>query len=85
MAPVALNIVCFRVDVPGVDDLDTLNAELVKDLQESGIAAPSTTRLGGKLVIRAAIVNHRTTEADADIMLDALLGLVYEKILTGTV
>ena len=73
MAPVALNIVCFRVDVPGTDDLDTLNAELVKDLQESGIAAPSTTRLGGKLVIRAAIVNHRTTEQDVDIMLDALL------------
>ena len=73
MAPVALNIVCFRVEPQGVDDLDHLNAELVKDLQESGVAAPSTTRLGGALVIRAAIVNHRTTEQDADIMLDALL------------
>jgi glutamate/tyrosine decarboxylase-like PLP-dependent enzyme len=80
MAPVALNIVCFRVEPSGVDDLDTLNAELVKDLQESGIAAPSTTRLGGKLVIRAAIVNHRTTEQDVDIMLDALLELVERRL-----
>jgi glutamate/tyrosine decarboxylase-like PLP-dependent enzyme len=80
MAPVALNIVCFRVDVPEADDLDALNAELVKDLQESGIAAPSTTRLGGRLVIRAAIVNHRTTEQDVDIMLDALLALVERRL-----
>lgn len=85
MAPVALNIVCFRVDVPGVDDLDHLNAELVKDLQESGIAAPSTTRLGGVLVIRAAIVNHRTTEQDADIMLDALLALAARRVPEGAV
>lgn len=71
LAPVALNIVCFRVVVED-ENLDTLNTELVKDLQESGIAAPSTTTLHGKRAIRAAIVNHRTTEADIDILLDAL-------------
>ncbi|MCH4093841.1 MAG: pyridoxal-dependent decarboxylase [Acetobacter peroxydans] len=80
MAPVALNIVCFRVEIPGISDLDHLNAELVKDLHESGVAAPSTTRLHGQLVIRAAIVNHRTTEQDADIMLDALLALVRQRV-----
>ena len=36
------------------------------DLQESGIAAPSTTMLDGKLAIRAAIVNHRTDVCDID-------------------
>ncbi|WP_323991120.1 pyridoxal-dependent decarboxylase [Nguyenibacter sp. L1] len=73
LAPVALNIVCFRVRT-GDADLDRLNGELVKDLHESGIAAPSTTMVGGMLAIRAAIVNHRTTPRDTDRMIDALLG-----------
>lgn len=80
LAPVTLNIVCFRVDMPDVGDLDTLNAELVKDLQESGIAAPSTTRIHGKLAIRAAIVNHRTTKEDADIMLAGLADMVQARL-----
>jgi len=58
MAPVALNIVCFRYRF--ASDTDRQNAELVADLQEAGIAAPSTTTLAGRLAIRAAIVNHRT-------------------------
>lgn len=75
MAPVTLDIVCFRVRFVEMDDeaLDSLNAETVKDVQESGVAAPSTTRIHGRLVIRAAIVNHRTTDSDADRMLDAVL------------
>ncbi len=63
-----LNIVCFRhrqVD----------NAELVIKLQESGLVAPSSTRVGGNAVIRAAIVNHRTTEADVIALVDAVLAL----------
>ena len=35
-------------------------------LQERGFAAPSTTRIGGREVIRAAIFNHRTSFADID-------------------
>lgn len=72
LAPVTLNIVCFRVVTPEVEDLDWLNAELVKDLQVSGVVAPSTTRIGGVLAIRVALVNHRTTETDVTILLDAL-------------
>ena len=72
LAPVVLNIVCFRVVTPEVEDLDWLNGELVKDLQVSGVAAPSTTRIGGVLAVRVALVNHRTTEADIAILLDAL-------------
>jgi len=70
LAPAELNIVCFRHRGP---DPDRLNAEIVADLQESGIAVPSTTRLGGALAIRAAIVNHRTSERDLDAMLEAVL------------
>jgi len=62
-APVTLNIVCFSLhgDADGAG-----NAELVMRLQERGLAAPSTTRIGGRPVIRAAIFNHRTTLADID-------------------
>jgi aromatic-L-amino-acid/L-tryptophan decarboxylase len=68
-APVALNIVCFglRLSADGA-----LNKAIVVDLQERGAAAPSTTVLDGKTVIRAAIVNHRTTEADMDAFMGAL-------------
>jgi glutamate/tyrosine decarboxylase-like PLP-dependent enzyme len=61
-APVALNIVCFGVI--GFDDAQI--EALVADLQEEGLFAPSTTRIGGKLCIRAAIVNHRTGAQDID-------------------
>ena len=71
LAPVALNIVCFRVRAPA--DADWQNREIVADLQEAGIAAPSTTTINGALAIRAAIVNHRTCPADTDAMVDAVL------------
>lgn len=63
LAPVSLNIVCFRYRC---EDADRVNADIVAALQESGIAAPSTTTLGGSLAIRAAIVNHRTESGDVD-------------------
>ncbi|HVZ04827.1 pyridoxal phosphate-dependent decarboxylase family protein [Hyphomicrobium sp.] len=68
-AKVTLNIVCFGLRECN-DSND--NRELVLDLQESGIAAPSWTTLGGETVIRCAIVNHRTTRGDIDIVFDAL-------------
>jgi glutamate/tyrosine decarboxylase-like PLP-dependent enzyme len=72
LAPVALNIVCFRY-VAADGDLDRLNADIVADVQEAGIAAPSTTIVNGALAIRAAIVNHRTSQADIAVLVDAVL------------
>ena len=74
-APVSLNIVCFRFigqSVPA-EDLDRLNTEIVMDLQESGIAAPSTTTLRGAVAVRVNITNHRSTLADFDILVDAVV------------
>ncbi len=82
LAPVPLNIVCFRV-CRGGPDLDHLNAELVKDLHESGIAVPSTTIIDGRRAIRAAIVNHRTRNRDVDIMIDGLLRLAEARMTSG--
>jgi aromatic-L-amino-acid decarboxylase len=70
MAPVQLNIVCFRYRAA---DADTVNGNIVVDIQESGIAAPSTTVLDGQLAIRAAIVNHRTDTCDIDALISAVL------------
>jgi aromatic-L-amino-acid decarboxylase len=72
LAPVALNIVCFRYLGP---DPNALNEEIVTALQESGVAAPSTTVLDGRLAIRAAIVNHRTRPHDVEILVGEVLRL----------
>lgn len=68
-APVSLNIVCFGLRL---SEDGELNKQLVIDLHERGVAAPSTTTVGGKTVVRAAIVNHRTTEQDIVDFMQAL-------------
>ena len=78
LAPVTLNIVCFRFD-----GSDALNNEIVLRLQESGAAAPSTTVLGGRLAIRAAIVNHRTRSQDVKFLADEVLRLGRELKASG--
>lgn len=67
LAPARLNIVCFRYRAS-----DAVNAKIVVDLHESGIAAPSTTTVNGKLAIRAAFVNHRTQTRDVDALVAAV-------------
>ncbi|OIQ86300.1 L-2,4-diaminobutyrate decarboxylase [mine drainage metagenome] len=75
LAPVALNIVCFRYRCSDDNAANRLNAEIVVALQESGIAAPSSTTIAGRLAIRAAIVNHRTAARDIDALVSATLAL----------
>jgi aromatic-L-amino-acid decarboxylase len=70
LAPVHLNIVCFRYRA---QNADSVNANIVADIHESGIAVPSTTFLNGKLAIRAAFVNHRTQSCDAEALIAATL------------
>ena len=84
LAPVALNIVCFRFVCDGAghaERADQINRDIVADLHEAGIAVPSTTYVNGHLAIRAAIVNHRTLDADIDILVAAVIaaGRAYTK------
>ena len=74
MAPVSLNIVCFRYRPDGWDDarLDGLNAALVVQLHLRGIAVPSTCRLQGRLAIRVCITNHRSEDGDFQILVRAV-------------
>jgi glutamate/tyrosine decarboxylase-like PLP-dependent enzyme len=74
LAPVALNIVCFRYKGAGLDEaeLGARNAAIVAELQLRGIAAPSTTRIRGRTAIRVCLVNHRTATEDLAILVEAV-------------
>jgi aromatic-L-amino-acid/L-tryptophan decarboxylase len=72
MAPVQLNIVCFGFTGA---DADRRNEAAVARLQAGGRVAPSLTRIDGHPAIRAAFVNHRTSEADVDALVDLVLAV----------
>ncbi len=75
MAPVALNIVCFRYVAGGLDEpaLNELNKEVLLRVQESGVAVPSSTVLQGRFAIRAALVNHRSRREDYEMLVRAVV------------
>jgi len=82
LAPVPLNIVCFRYRADSRDDasLNALNQELLLRVQERGIAVPSSTCIAGRFAIRVAHVNHRTTDDDLAIVLSAVVEIGDELI-----
>ncbi len=77
LAPTALNIVCFRYVAPRMSDeqLNVLNKELLTQLQEAGIAGPSSTTLNGRFAIRVANTNQRSRREDFDILVREVLRL----------
>jgi glutamate/tyrosine decarboxylase-like PLP-dependent enzyme len=66
VAPVALNVVCFRYIKSGMpaEQLDELNERILVTLQEDGLAVPSGVRIRGKFALRVANVNHRSRRED---------------------
>ncbi len=70
LAEPEINIVCFRFEPPAMDEdgLKRLNVEIMLRLQETGIAALSDTTIRGRHCLRAAICNHRTVDADLDLL-----------------
>ena len=70
LAPIGLDIVCFRFNPGGLDDetLNALNKEILIQLQEQGICAPSYTTLHGRYCLRVAIANHRSVQDDFDLL-----------------
>ena len=75
LAPVPLNVVCFRFVAPGLDGpaLDAVNQEILLRVQERGIAVPSSTVLGRRFALRVAVTNHRSRREDFDLFLEAVL------------
>jgi aromatic-L-amino-acid/L-tryptophan decarboxylase len=73
MAPASLGIVCFRRRFAGVDDEDDLadlNAALVAQLEATGEALVSSTRLHGRYAIRLCVLNHTSRAEDVEWVLD---------------
>ena len=72
LAPVSLNVVCFRYIQPGLDSpaLDALNQAILVELQEQGIAVLSGTTVSGKYAMRVGHTNHRTRREDFDILVN---------------
>ena len=82
LAETKLNIVCFRVRPPGLDEqeLDELNLALGQDVLEDGRVFFGTTRYDDKVAFRPAIVNWRTTERDVDLLVEVLVELTSRRL-----
>jgi aromatic-L-amino-acid/L-tryptophan decarboxylase len=87
MAPVGMDIVCFRFNPGGLEDeaLNGLNKEILTLLQERGIAAPSYTTLHGRYCLRLAIANHRSTQNDFEVLADQVVRIGREVVSQFTV
>jgi glutamate/tyrosine decarboxylase-like PLP-dependent enzyme len=78
LADVQLNIVCFRAAPAGVAEerLDQLNREIGEALLRDGRVFAGTTLYGGRVALRPAIVNWRTTESDVELLVEVVRELV---------
>lgn len=62
MAPVPFALVCFRACPKGVDDLNALNERIMNEINASGEAYLSHTKLNGKYTIRLSVGSIRVEE-----------------------
>jgi aromatic-L-amino-acid/L-tryptophan decarboxylase len=77
LAPVELNVVCFRYNpgLSGEGNLDRMNEEILIRIQESGVAVPSGTRVSGRFAIPVAVTNHKSTKADFKLLVNQVFKL----------
>ena len=68
-----LSITCFRYAPAWTGDVDGFNRAVAERVQREGAAFLTTTELNGRPVLRACIVNFRTTEADLDTLIEAIV------------
>jgi aromatic-L-amino-acid decarboxylase len=86
MAPTPLSIVCFRYlgqqgQFKGKTDiLNTLNQQILNELEADGRFFMTGSRLHGQTVLRACCVNHRASQTHVDGLLAVLRELASEKI-----
>ena len=62
LAPVPFALVCFRACPAGVEDLDALNERIMNDINASGDAYLSHTKLDGKFTLRLSVGSIRVEE-----------------------
>jgi glutamate/tyrosine decarboxylase-like PLP-dependent enzyme len=77
VAPIGLDIVCFRYN-PGnlnLEALNALNKEIKLQIEEKAIALPGYTTLNKMYCIRVAISSHRCTNEDFDVLVNSVLSI----------
>lgn len=82
VAPVPLNIVCLRHLGPTGSnpvEQERLTKWLAARLHLEGVAVPSLTTIDGRTAIRVCLTNHRTTTADLEAFVAALLSFGEER------
>ena len=62
LAPVPFALVCFRACPAGVVDLDSLNEKIMNEINASGEAYLSHTKLNGKFTLRLSVGSIRVEE-----------------------
>jgi aromatic-L-amino-acid decarboxylase len=74
LAPVPLNLVCFRYHPQHVaaEDLNELNALLEKQINVSGKAYITHTKIDGKYTLRACIGQTNVEQRHVDALFDLL-------------
>jgi len=76
LAPVELSAVCFRHRFP--DEADARNTALLGRVNRRGRVYLSNATIRGQFALRACFVNHRTTDADVEAVLDEVLAAARE-------
>jgi aromatic-L-amino-acid decarboxylase len=76
LAPVELSAVCFRHRFP--ESPDARNLELLEAVNRRGRVYLSNATVRGCFSLRACFVNHRTTDADVEVVVDEVLAAARE-------
>jgi glutamate/tyrosine decarboxylase-like PLP-dependent enzyme len=80
LAPVELSAVCFRYrpEANSEEEIDAVNAEIVKRSQREGRVFFSNAMINGKFALRACITNHRSTQKDVEEVVREAMRLAQE-------
>lgn len=75
-----LSVCCFRYISPVIENLDTLNQKLHRQLVRENEFLPSTTRVNGHLALRPCFIGARTDHDQVNGLLQAVLRIGSELI-----
>ena len=80
--PVSLNVVNFRFTRPGIPNarLNEVNKKTEIEIQEQGIAVPSTVRIRERIFLHVAVTNHRSRKEDFDLLVSEVIRIGHELV-----
>ncbi len=81
LAPVMLSAVCFRYRAEV--DSDTLNQTILQRVIRRGNVFLSNASVHGQFALRACVVNHRTTLADVELVVNEVIAVGRELTARG--